>query len=433
MEAVSPVLVEAGSPDLACNTTRHTIPMISLWRALVLALGLVLTLGLSRAAAQTRPVDQWSAATWRFGPFAVTPTIQLKNLGWDSNVFNDTAGPKSDFTTTANIQADWWLRLGRARLHGVDLFEGVYFATYSSQSGFNQRHDLTFLVPFNRLQPYVGGGYFNTNDRPGYEINARVRHTETGVNGGAIVRVSSRLDVDISGRQITYEYFDEDNPGQPYSTTLNHRAQNYGAQARYRLSSLTTLTLLADGVRERFDGSPERDNNGYRVLPGVEFDPHALIQGKARLGYRKLNTLTPGMPDFSGLVGSAELAYSLRGTTRFGAGGERDIYFSYETTEPFYIQTGFTLSVTQQVTGPWDVQARGAWYRLNYQRADLPDTPTLPERIDSYRTWGGGVGYRVGRDIRLGFNVDYSRRESIQQSQNYEALRGGMAVTYVLK
>ena len=64
-----------------------------------------------------------------------------------------TEDPKSDFTTTVGAPIDWWLRMGRARFHGVDYFEGVYFATYGDQSGFNQRHELTFLVPLNRIRP----------------------------------------------------------------------------------------------------------------------------------------------------------------------------------------------------------------------------------------------------------------------------------------
>ena len=111
-------------------------------------------------------------------------------------------------------------------------------------------------------------------------------------------------------------------------------------------------------MRERFTGAPERDNDGFRILPGVEFGQHALITGKAQVGYRKLNTIAAGMPDFSGLVAAGELAYALRGATRFTVGVSRDVLFSYSTTEPFYIQTGYTASVTQQVSGPWDVQAR---------------------------------------------------------------------------
>ena len=114
-------------------------------------------------------------------------------------------------------------------------------------------------------------------------------------------------------------------------------------------------------------------------------------------------------------------------------GFSRDIYFSYEVTEPFYIQPGFKLSLTQQVSGPWDVQARGEWYRLNYQRAETPGAAPIPGRVDRYNTWGGGIGYRLGRDIRVGFNIDSFHRESAVQGQDYTGIRGGMAVTYVLK
>jgi hypothetical protein len=139
------------------------------------------------------------------------------------------------------------------------------------------------------------------------------------------------------------------------------------------------------------------------------------------------------MPDFSGLVANVELYYVFRGMTRVGVGLSRDIYFSYEIVEPFYIQPGFTLSVTQQVRGPWDIQARGGWYRLDYQRVDSAESAPIPDRVDRYATWGGGVGYRAGRGIRVGLNLDYSRRVSIVDIQEYEGFRGGMTVTYVPK
>jgi hypothetical protein len=90
--------------------------------------------------------------------------------------------------------------------------------------------------------------------------------------------------------------------------------------------------------------------------------------------------------------------------------------------------------VTQQVGGPWDLQARGSWYRLDYQRAETggPDNDS-PHRVDRYQTYGGGIGYRVGRDIRVGINLDYVRRESVMPGQSYDGLRGGVAATYALK
>ena len=426
--------MEAGASALAFD---HALTPFRL-RQLAVAVSLLALLLVSPSGAWAQPsggqtVDGWDAAKWRFGPLAVTPKVELKNLGWDSNVFNESENPRSDFTATADAPIDWWLRFGRGRLHGVDVFEGVWFATYGDQSSFNQRHELTLLVPINRVRFYVGGSYLSTNDRPGYEINTRIHHIDSGANAGVVIRLSSRLDLDVSGRQTTYRYNDNPEAGIYYSETLDRRKENYGGQLRYRYTSETTFTFLADQVRERYTGAPERDNDGFRILPGVEFGQRAIINGKAQVGYRKLNTLMAGMPDFSGLVANADLSYTLRGVTRFTAGVSRDVFFSYEVTRPFYIQPGFTVGVTQQVSGPWDLQARASWYRLDYRQVDVPGTEPLPERNDRYRTFGGGVGYKVSRDIRVGFNVDAFHRDSIEPGESYDGLRGGMAVTYVVK
>lgn len=403
-------------------------------RPLVLAAIVIACIVPGTSRAQAPPTAEgWDSGRWRFGPLAVTPALELRNLGWDGNVFNDAVDPKSDLTATAAVPIDWWLRVGRARVHGADDFEGVWFATYDDQRSFNQRHDLTLIVLLNRVRPYVGATYVNVSDRPGYEINARVHHTDAGANGGLVVRLTSRIDLDLRGRQTVYRYDDVPSAGLYLSETLDRRTGNYGARLEYRYTSETSFTLLADSVRERFTTAVDRDNDGYRILPGVEFGRRAIITGRAQVGFRKLDTLSPAMPDFSGLVASIDLSYTLRGATRFTIGASRDVYFSYDATRPFYIQPGFTLSVARQITGPWDIQARGSWYRLDYQQTETPGSTPLPSRSDRYTTFGGGVGYKLGGDIRIGFNLDSFHRDSMEPGQSYEGLRGGMAVTYVVK
>ena len=39
----------------------------------------------------------------------------------------------------------------------------------------------------------------------------------------------------------------------------------------------------------------------------------------------------------------------------------------------------------------------------------------------------------MSKDIRVGFNIDSFHRDSIEPGQSYDGLRGGMAVTYVVK
>ena len=380
-------------------------------------------------AAQS-PVDPWETARYRVGPLAFTPAVVLKTLGWDTNVFNSVTDPQQDFTFTLAPQADWWLRAGKARLHGLDIVEGVYYATYAKERGINNNHQFTLEVPLNRVRPYAGWSYLNTRDWPGYEIDARARHTEIAARGGAIVRLTSRTYFDFGVRRVTYKFAgDATFQGTFLDEVLSREERTYNGTFRYSLTPLTTLTLSGESMQQRFDKSPERDNNGYRIMPGVEFDPYALISGTAQVGYRKLNMLSAAVPDFSGMVANVNLFYTLLGSARFGVGVSRDIQYRYEFTEPYYLQSGYTVSVTQRLVGSWDTQARAGRYKLSYRQvAGLAATDS--GRVDRYETWGAGIGYRLAQGSRVGFNIDYFRRRSPRYDRTYSGLRGGLAVTY---
>ncbi len=54
---------------------------------------------------------------------------------------------------------------------------------------------------------------------------------------------------------------------------------------------------------DRFEHSAVKDANGFRVMPGFEFDPLALIGGKVYIGYRHFDVLDKNVPDYSGARG----------------------------------------------------------------------------------------------------------------------------------
>ena len=62
---------------------------------------------------------------------------------------------------------------------------------------------------------------------------------------------------------------------------FDRRADTAQASFRYKVTSLTTLVLRADADRTRFTYTPGRNADGVRVMPGVEFDAFAIIQGSA--------------------------------------------------------------------------------------------------------------------------------------------------------
>jgi hypothetical protein len=143
------------------------------------------------------------------------------------------------------------------------------------------------------------------------------------------------------------------------------------------------------------------------------------------------------VPDYTGLVASVNLGYTLLGATRFAVQVDRDVQFSYEQFQPYYVLTGVTGTVTHRLTSVWDLQARAGNQQLAYRSAILPTggagtAPFAPitDRTDNVVFYGGGVGYHIGPDIRLGFNVDYYTRRSDVIINQYEGLRVGSSVTY---
>jgi hypothetical protein len=195
------------------------------------------------------------------------------------------------------------------------------------------------------------------------------------------------------------------------------------------VTPLTTLVFQADAERDRFRYSPIRNSNSLRAMPGVEFSPFALISGNAYLGYRKFDTLGSGVPSYRGLVALVGLGYTLLGMTHFSISAQRDVAYSFEILRPYYVLTSGSLSVSQHVGGPWDVGVRGSLQRLEYRTMRGAET-TLPGNTDRIRSYGGGVGYRVGPATRIGFNVDSFRRTSPFSPRAYRSVRAGTSVTY---
>jgi hypothetical protein len=109
----------------------------------------------------------------------------------------------------------------------------------------------------------------------------------------------------------------------------------------------------------------------------------------------------------------------------------REVQYSFDVNQPYYLQTGINGSIAQQIYGPLDVVARAGIQHLSY-RDRAGATVAVADRADDVRTLGVGFGYHVGSELRIGFNVDRSRRDTDLVGHRYEGYRAGMSVTYGL-
>jgi hypothetical protein len=384
----------------------------------------------SPIAAQTALDDAASKARVHFGPLAINPTIALSSLGVDTNVFYAPEDPKRDFTMTWTPQAAVWLRMGRTWVTGTVREDLVYYKTYSTERAANLYERVGWVVPFNRVTLSVGSGYLSTRERPGFEIDARSQRSETSFDASADVRLFPKTSFAIRGERLTVDFdkaavFLDSN----LHFELNRTMTTGTATLKYQLTPLTAVSLIGSRERDTFEFSPLRDSTSTRVSAAVGFDPFALIKGNASLGYRDFEPEVAGLPNFRGLISDLDLSYTAFGRMRLGLRALRDVQYSFEIEEPYYVLSGATTSLTQQLFGPIDGVGRIGVQRLDY-RNRFGAHVALTDRVDYVHTYGVGVGYRVGKDMRLGLNVDHQKRTSSLQGRQYAGLLIGTSVTY---
>jgi hypothetical protein len=212
---------------------------------------------------------------------------------------------------------------------------------------------------------------------------------------------------------------------------LNRTDKTLGVQLTHELTPFTTVILSGESEQDRFETDTLKNTNSQRVSLGVELNPAALISGSATIGYRKFHALAPNVPSYNGLTAQGDVSYIFLGVTQLGVQFTRDLDYSYYygETQPYYLLTGISGSITQHFFGPFDLVARAGNEHLAY-REIASDTILTANRVDTYRTYGGGLGYRPSPDLRFGVNVDEVHRTTPLEDHAFDGLRFGLSITY---
>jgi len=402
-------------------------------RQTVLAWLVVSVLWPSMAAAQSGPGAPDPATVHiRVGPFWIKPTLALTDAGIDTNVFNaaEAAGPEKDFTMTFTPAANVWMGIRSTWITGAVKEDLVWYKKFTDERSANTSYSLGWIVPLSRLTLAAGGSWIRSHQRPGFEIDAREKRAEQAYNASVEFRLLSKTFVGIRGERRVVD-FDEAATFQGLNLhdELNRHQTSEMVTLRHDLTPLTSLTVDVGTEQDRFDVSPLRNADSTQTTFGLAFAPDALIAGSAKVGYRRFSPLQADLPGYSGSTAAVNISYLARETTRLSLQVNRDIQFSYDVDQPYYLLTGFTANVTQQIFGPLDVEGRYTSQRLSY-RDRIGAVIESPDRVDHVRIVGGGIGYHVGEDLRVAFNVDHQQRDSPLADRSYRGLRYGTAVTY---
>ncbi len=379
------------------------------------------------ASAQPSPPPA-GARGLEVGPVTLTPGFEIREIGIDDNVFNDPVNPQRDFTATvlARVNAD--VQIGWTRLTGASTLEGVYFKKFAGERALNRGAEGRFEIGEGLVRPFVMGGMLDTNQRLNAEIDIRAGRRQTNYGGGIGLAMTSRTMILLTARRSNLRFDEgESYRGVELSRTMNSHSDQLDAGIRMAITPLTTWDITGGVQYDRFDRDAQRNADSVRVATGLSFSPSALITGRASVGFRRFTPAVASLAAYNGVVAQAGLAYSIE-STKIEGQFERDVRYSFEELEPYYVTSGGRIILTQQITGPLDAQGTAGRQSLDYREFGGGDAISRRDRATFY---GGGLGYRLGETARLGINVEWSRRRSdTLLDRHYDRRRLYGTVTY---
>ena len=384
----------------------------------VLVLGCLCLAGILSAQTYQIFTDEYqhliTQARWKLGPFRIFPTVSIRDVGIDDNLYfgSDRGEPKKDFTATLSPEIRVYLPFRNSFIfYFRENPEYAYFHRESQQRAFNNScgAGLRYLL-LGRLvlSGEAGDDVHRRRVSSEFQIpaNDRVRSLQAGFS----FETARKTSIGITGavRKISYEEVHFNPEDAPVSRLLDREEREIGAEAYYQLFPDGFLFLRGDFREYRFldEAALWRNSTATSFWAGLRFPLLGRIRGVLNVGYKKFDPKTAGESPFHGLVGNTGL--DLR-TGRIAARLQfvRDLVFSSYADIFYFVEDsarlGGSLYLTSFLKFDYDYSRGRADYSVRAREEGSEG------RVDRRRNHSLGLLVRVFRTSGIGITWNFER------------------------
>jgi hypothetical protein len=354
-------------------------------------------------------------APWKAGAFRIFPSFQLRNIGYDDNVYyqQETDEAVSDFTGTFSPEVTVHVLFRSFFILSVrENPQYVYFFHEERERRWNNTFSPEFrMLLFNRLG--LGGGYSKSSRRwrPTSEFDVRANEYRESYKGSLFFETPRRtsIGIQIERERITYE--DITLPDLPIrlGQTLNRDEKRIHGELYYRIFPVSFIFLKSGMTEYSFlhPASQWRDSRSYQLYAGIRMPQQGKLRGTFSLGYKKIIPESEQKQGFSGFVIDSQMEYGTgKMVLRFRA--SRDCVFSYWTNNIFFIHLLGSAGASFYVSDSIRLD-----YQLQHGISRYPEPFPLSVgggweeiiRKDTYRIHTIGFAVRVIREMGVGAQV----------------------------
>ena len=376
----------------------------------------------------TLPTEAPQGGVLHAGPVHLAPGVVVREIGWDSNVFDEAVNPKEDWVVSAAPDVSAFMRVPYMQLAAYGGLDLNYYHTYESErsTGYAGKGRVDFLL--SRVRPFAGAGYVKIRERPNGEIDVRANRIQQEWSGGLAYDLSNTSAVYGAAYQTTVRYLDAQEEGVDLGASLNHDRNDYQAGLRSELTPLAALTLSGGYQEDLFHNEPIRNGDTRYFSGTLRIREEAMISGAVSASFRDYRANNPEVKPFRGVTALASLTYSFLEVGRVTFIGSRGMEYSFDSAEAYYLENTITLYYTHRLFGGVDAQVRGSLSKFDYAFSEV--TPPHKDQLD---VAGASVGYNLANRTRISLNYEFSRRRSpVFPERNYDRRRAYLSWTYAL-
>jgi len=392
----------------------------------------------SPALAQITIVVPEPAGRFKLGSVYLTPTLAVRNLGWDNNVFNSGSG---GFRDTHAIVAPGlrfvWPPNERLKVWGNGGLNIAYFGRATSERYVEIFGSGNFQLEGRRLVLFGGGGGGRYRGRFSIEIDERLRRNDVHAHLGVRLKLSRRTHIELVPRFREVRHDEAQSvDGDDVKAGLDRDQRSLELGLRHALTRKTTLLLQVERREDVFPSEPtQRDKaESRRVMAGFSFSPKALIAGNVVAGIEDYPArIDQAITPYRGMVFAIGASVPISRAARLRFHVDRELHYAVARSQTVgelrnafvRLSYGFTLSAAIG----FDLVSRS---RFDIERADylLPfTTPTGPaDRLDRRLILGQALLWPVHDKLLIGVNATWSKRTSNVAANQYQGLRLGLAL-----
>ncbi len=271
-------------------------------------------------------------------------------------------------------------------------------------------------LEYPRLLVNVRDDVVRTTEPPNSELTGPIASFTNTLKSQAEYRLTDRFSLGASAGWLHVFYPDDQAVGQD----LNRNEYLVTGSVFWHFSPKADLGLNANFDREVFTDSSDRNVTNYGMTLSLRGELTAKLSSTFSVGFVDRIPDTGSQPGYFGVVMSGGFTYKPTERTTIVLLAERVPQESTFDNTPFYVSTGGSLSVSQQITSKLTATARVGGGVSNYPQKQETVSSQFEWRRDTFYGFGIGASYAIQPWLSVGVNYYHTGRNSNFDQNNFK-------------